>query len=188
MGPRIETERCLLRLPEMEDAPAISRYCGEYDVAKNTARIPHPYPALAAEMWVLMTRAGWTPQGNQSLTVEHDGQVIGGGGVFKRRPDADWELGYWIGRPWWGKGFATEIGQALMGFATGQLGASVLIAGHNADNPASGRVLEKLGFVYTGHTVELFGMARMGKALCRDMVWHDGTQPVPSRTESAIAH
>lgn len=170
MGPRIETERCLLRLPEMEDAPAISRYCGEYDVAKNTARIPHPYPALAAEMWVLMTRAGWTPQGNQSLTVEHDGQVIGGGGVFKRRPDADWELGYWIGRPWWGKGFATEIGQALVELGTKTLGACVLTAAHADDNPASGRVLEKLGFAYTGEAGEHFSMARMGQTRCLAMV------------------
>jgi RimJ/RimL family protein N-acetyltransferase len=171
MGPRIETERCLLRLPELEDAPAISRYCGEYDVAKNTARIPHPYPALAAEMWVLMTRAGWTPQGNQSLTVEHDGQVIGGGGVFRRTADAEWEIGYWIGRPWWGQGFATEIGRALVELGTKTLGARTLIAAHADDNPASGRVLEKLGFTYTGEAGQHFSMARMGQTRCLAMAW-----------------
>lgn len=170
MGPRIETARCLLRLPELDDAPAISRYCGEYDVAKNTARIPHPYPSLGAEMWVLITRAAWTPQGNQSLTVEHEGAVIGGGGVFRRTPNADWEIGYWIGRPWWGQGFATEIGQALVELGTQTLGASRLIAGHYDDNPASGRVLEKLGFGYTGKAEHLFAMARMGKARSLDMV------------------
>jgi RimJ/RimL family protein N-acetyltransferase len=170
MGPRIETARCLLRLPELDDAPAVSKYCGDYDVAKNTARIPHPYPGLAAEMWVLITRASWKPQGNQSLTVEHDGAVIGGGGVFRRRPDADWEIGYWIGKPWWGRGFATEIGQALVELGTKTLGADRLIAGHYDDNPASGRVLEKLGFRYTGEAEHLFAMARMGKARSLDMV------------------
>ena len=170
MGPRIETPRTLLRLPELEDAPAISRYCGDYDVAKNTARIPHPYPSLAAEMWILLTRAGWKPQGNQSLSIEHDGQVIGGGGVFRRTPDAEWEIGYWIGRPWWGQGFATEIGRALVELGRTTLGADRLIAGHYDDNPASGRVLEKLGFRYTGKSEPLFAMARMGRATSLDMV------------------
>ncbi|WP_203291221.1 GNAT family N-acetyltransferase [Maricaulis parjimensis] len=171
MGPRIETERCLLRLPEMADAPAVSLYCGDYDVAKNTARIPHPYPALGAEMWVLMTRASWKPQGNQSLTVEHAGEVIGGGGVFKRTPSSQWEIGYWIGKPWWGKGFATEIGQALVDLGTKTLGATRLTAAHADDNPASGRVLEKLGFAYTGETGEHFSMARMGQTRCLAMEW-----------------
>ena len=171
MGPRIETERCLLRLPEMADAPSVALYCGDYDVAKNTARIPHPYPSLGAEMWVLITRAGWKPQGNQSLTVEHGGQVIGGGGVFKRTPASQWEIGYWIGKPWWGKGFATEIGQALVDLGTKTLGASTLTAAHADDNPASGRVLEKLGFAYTGKTGQHFSMARMGPTRCLDMVW-----------------
>ena len=81
MGPRIDTERLMLRLPEMADAENISRYCGEFDVARMTSRIPHPYPVLAAELWVLQTRAAWRPGGNQSLTVEIDGQAAGGGGV-----------------------------------------------------------------------------------------------------------
>lgn len=170
MGPRIETQRCLLRLPELEDAPALSRYCGEYDVAKNTGSIPHPYPALSAEMWVMINRASWKPRGNQSLVVEHEGALIGGGGVFRRTADADWEIGYWIGKPWWGLGFATEIGKALVELGTDTLGADRLVAGHYDDNPASGRVLEKLGFSYTGEAGELFAMARMRKTRSLDMV------------------
>lgn len=170
MGPRIETDRCVLRLPELDDAPAIARWCGAFEVAKNTGSIPHPYPVLAVEMWVLVNRAGWKPQGNQSLVVEHEGAVIGGGGVFRRTPDAEWEIGYWIGKPWWGQGFATEIGHALVGLGTGTLGAGRLVAGHYDDNPASGRVLEKLGFAYTGEASDLFSMARLGKARSLDMV------------------
>ena len=118
----------------------------------------------------ISTRAAWTPQGNQSLTVEHEGAVIGGGGVFRRTPNADWEIGYWIGRPWWGQGFATEIGQALVELGTQTLGASRLIAGHYDDNPASGRVLEKLGFGYTGKAEHLFAMARMARVTSLNMV------------------
>ena len=91
--------------------------------------------------------------------------------MFRRTPNADWEIGYWIGRPWWGQGFATEIGQALVALGTQTLGASRLIAGHYDDNPASGRVLEKLGFGYTGKAEHLFAMARMARARSLDMVW-----------------
>ncbi|MDF1767888.1 GNAT family N-acetyltransferase [Maricaulis sp.] len=164
MGPRIETERLLMRLPEMGDAANISTFLGDYDVAKNTARVPHPYPILAAEMWVMTTRASWQPGGNLSLTVEMDGEVVGGGGVFKRTPDADWEIGYWIGKPWWGRGLATELGQGLVDYARDTLGTRRVIAGYYTDNPASGRVLEKLGFQHAGDGVRAFSMARMGPA------------------------
>lgn len=174
MGPRIETARLVMRLPELGDAETISTYLGDYDVAKHTARVPHPYPELSAEMWVLVTRASWQPGGNLSLTVEMDGELVGGGGVFKRTTGADWEIGYWISRPWWGRGLATELGHGLVGYASETLGTQRIIAGHYADNPASGRVLEKLGFQYTGDTAELFSMARMGKATSRDMVWQAG--------------
>lgn len=169
MGPRIDTERLMLRLPEMADAENISRYCGEFDVARMTSRIPHPYPVLAAELWVLQTRAAWRPGGNQSLTVEIDGQAAGGGGVFRRTPSSDWEIGYWIARPWWGRGFGTELGQTLIDFARAQLGAERIIAGHYADNPASGKILQKLGFEYTGEEPALFSMARLGRAPCKSM-------------------
>jgi len=164
MGPRIETERLVMRLPELEDAASIATYLGDNDVAKNTARVPHPYPALAAEMWVLATRAGWQPGGNLSLTVEMDGTVVGGGGVFKRTAGADWEIGYWIGKPWWGQGLATEVGQGLISHARDTLGTRQVIAGYYTDNPASGRVLEKLGFRPNGDVVRAFSMARMGSA------------------------
>ena len=170
MGPQIETERTLLRLPEIHDAPALTRYLGDYEVAKNTARVPHPYPGLGAEMWVLVTRASWRPEGNQSLIVVHEGEVIGGGGVFRRSAGADWEIGYWIAPPAWGRGFATEVGRALIALGRDRLGATRLIAGHYHDNPASGRVLEKLGFAYTGKEEPLFAMARMEKTVSRDMV------------------
>jgi len=164
MGPRIETERLLMRLPELGDAADISTYLGDYDVAKNTSRVPFPYPPLAAEMWILTTRAGWQPGGNLSLTVEMDGQVVGGGGIFKRTGDADWEIGYWIGKPWWRQGLATEMGRGLVDYAHDTMGTRRVIAGYFKDNPASGRVLEKLGFRHQGDGVRVFSMARMGPA------------------------
>lgn len=170
MGPQIQTERLLLRLPELQDAPQIALYAGDLDIAKMTTRIPHPYPQQAVEMWILTTRAAYRAGGNVAFSVLHDGEVIGGGGLFRRRPDRDWEIGYWIGKPWWGKGFATELGRGLVDFAAQEFGAGQIIAGHYDDNPASGRVLEKLGFAYTGDAHTEFSMARLGQANCLEMV------------------
>lgn len=188
MGPRIETERLLMRLPELKDAPALSRYAGDYDVAKMTSRIPSPYPELAAELWILQTRAAYRPGSNVTLIVEHEGEVIGSGGVFKRHVDADWEIGYWIAKPVWGKGFGTEIGAAMVRFACDELKARRVIAGHYADNPASGRILEKLGFAYTGEEPALFSIARMGRAPCKSMRWDPviGSARLQSLAEAAI--
>lgn len=169
MGPHIKTERLELRLPELDDAPDLARLSGDYDVAKNTSRIPSPYPVLAAEMWILSTRAGYRPGRSIALTATRNGQVAGGGGIFKRRPDAHWEIGYWIAKPFWGQGLATEMGEALIRFAIDDMGAERIIAGHNADNPASGRVLEKLGFAYDGREEPSWSMARLGKAAVRYM-------------------
>lgn len=170
MGPQIRTERLLIRLPRLSDAASISMFAGDRDIARMTTRIPHPYPQPAAEMWVLMTRAGYEPGSNLAMTVELDGQPVGGGGLFRRRPDQDWEIGYWIGKPWWGRGLATELGEALVAFGASDYGADRIIAGHYDDNPASGRVLEKLGFAYTGTAREEFSMARLGPANCLEMV------------------
>lgn len=169
MGPQIRTERLLVRLPQISDADSIALYAGDLDIARMTTRIPHPYPRPAAEMWVLMTRAGYAAGGNMALTVEYESKAIGGGGLFRRAPDSDWEIGYWIGKPWWGRGLATELGEGLLAFARDELGTQRVIAGHYDDNPASGRVLEKLGFAYTGRSRAEFSMARMGRATCLDM-------------------
>lgn len=173
MGPRIETERLLLRPPEMRDAPEIARYAGDYDIAKMTKLIPHPYPVPAAEMWVLMRRAGWGKSASRHLIVQtreaDGGRMCGMAGIFRRSPESEWEIGYWIAKHYWGRGLATEAGQALIDYARHELAASVVTAGHYDDNPASGRVLEKLGFRYTGEACEQFCLGRLARANCLGM-------------------
>jgi RimJ/RimL family protein N-acetyltransferase len=91
--------------------------------------------------------------------------------------EATWELGYWFGVPYWGLGYASEAAQAVMAWARDQLGALVFGAGHFVDNPASGAVLRKLGFVPTG-PAELFGLARQCVSPCDRYVWPEGAAPV----------
>lgn len=173
MGPRIETRRLLLRPPEMADARDIARYAGDYDIAKMTMMIPHPYPLPAAEMWILSHLAGWDKSANRHLIVQTrdcDGrEMCGMTGIFRRGADGDWEIGYWIAKPFWGRGFATEAGQALIDYARNELAAAVVTAGHYDDNPASGRVLKKLGFRYTGEACAQFSLGRLARANCLEM-------------------
>lgn len=84
--------------------------------------------------------------------------------LFRSTPDAALEIGYWIGKPYWGQGLSTEAARAIIKEARETLGVEALLAGAFADNPASLRVLQKLGFKPTGIEEMYFSMARMKKA------------------------
>jgi RimJ/RimL family protein N-acetyltransferase len=93
-------------------------------------------------------------------------QLVGTAGLG-RRPDGAVELGYWIARPYWGLGYATEAARAVLDIARDSLRLNTLVAGHFLDNPASGRVLEKVGFRPTGEIGQRHSVGRGGAAPCR---------------------
>ncbi len=132
-----------------------------------------PCPVPAAGMWILMRLAGWDNTANRHLIVQtreaEGGEMCGMAGIFQRSPDSEWEIGYWIAKPFWGRGLATEAGQALVDYARNELAAPAVTAGHYDDNPASGRVLEKLGFRYTGQACQQFSLGRLARANCLEM-------------------
>lgn len=172
MRDRIETGRLILRPLEITDAPAITHHCRDGSVARHTARIPHPYPLIAAELFILGIRAsaGQRPMNVYAITTGDTGDLAGTCGVFKRHTDdPDWEIGYWIGPDAQGRGYATEAAGGLIEAIHADLAPPRITAGHFEDNPASGRVLEKLGFTYTGGTTQLFCMGRLAHATSRDM-------------------
>jgi RimJ/RimL family protein N-acetyltransferase len=148
---RIETERLLLRMPERSDIPALVPLLGDWDVARTLGRVPHPYSENdAAEFFDrLGSRLGHQPDLTFGITLKSDGAYIGGCGVHLREND-EFELGYWIGKLHWGNGYATEAARAATRAAFESLSLQRLTAGWFEDNPASGRVLEKLGFVPDG--------------------------------------
>ncbi len=178
MNAIIETSRLSLRAFQQEDAPRLSYFLGDYDVAKMTATVPHPYPVLSAEGWILMASASRAKGDNFpfAVTTPRDG-LIGSCGVKRRTLSGvvAWELGYWIGKPYWGEGYASEAAQAVIDWARKDLGAEVFTAGHYADNPASGRVLQRLGFARTG-AAHAWGLARQAAVACERYVWPEGTQ------------
>ena len=144
--PRLETHRLLLRPPEYSDASAITTWLGDYDVAKNLASAPHPY--READALAFVTRAAERRARGEgfcfSVLRKPDELFLGDCALSLK--DGRYEIGYWFGKPYWNQGYATEAVRRLLGFAFHDLKAEAVWAGWFHDNPASGRVLEKLGF------------------------------------------
>ena len=122
------------------DAARIAELAGEWDIARMTARIPYPYSEPLAHQWL----RGIEP-GEFVRAIELGGELIGAVG-YMPASDGSAEIGYWIGKPWWGQGFATEAAQALVRYCFARGGFGRLTCCHFVDNPASARVISKLGF------------------------------------------
>lgn len=147
---RLETSRLLLRPSEEDDIPALLPLIGDIDVARNLSRVPHPYGEPDAHAYLALAReqrlAG--TDFNFAIVRKADGVYMGGCGLHLR--GGEWEFGYWLGKPYWGLGYATEAARRLLAHAFGILRLEQLIAVYFHDNPASGRVLAKLGCVPDG--------------------------------------
>lgn len=150
------TERLLLRPGWAEDAPALARAIGEEAVVRNLARVPWPYVLGDAERFLAMPQHPKRPR--FLITLRGNGELIGGGGLHGEEP----EIAYWLARAHWGRGYATEAGRALIAFADLSLRLPRLTGRHAIDNPASGRVLRKLGFVAAGRSL-MHSLARAGE-------------------------
>jgi len=145
--PVLETARLVLRAPQLDDAEALTSLINDRRIAENTARIPHPYTLADAEGFIASANK---ENGRASfVTTLADGTIIGGCGVG-RLSGTDPEIGYWLGVPYWGNGYATEVARAVIDHAFTELGYERLEAGARVSNPASRRVLEKCGFQWTG--------------------------------------
>ncbi len=159
------TPRLLLRPGWNEDAPALARAIADVAVVRNLASAPWPYGVADAEAFLSAPRDAALPFFLISERTAAAPRIIGAC-ELRRRASGAVELGYWIARAHWGQGFATEACQALIDIAR-TLKLPRLEAAHFVDNPASGRVLEKLGFVATGLSMPSFSCARGGEAMTR---------------------
>ena len=138
------TPRLLLRPGFPEDAPALATAIADQAIVRNLAVVPWPYGLRDAEAFLASPRDPVLPSLLIFERTPAEPRLIGSCGLG-RRPSGAVELGYWIARPYWGRGFATEACSALIDIAR-TLGLASLEASHFIDNPASARVLEKLGF------------------------------------------
>jgi len=148
----LTTDRLTLRPFVQTDARAVQALCGNWNVARMLAVVPHPYPDGLAEDWIA-GQADKRARGEEYVfAIEHDGEVIGAVGLERRshtRRDI-YEIGYWIAEEWWGQGLASEAAGRVVRYAFDELGVTRLTSGHFDENPASGKVLAKCGFQVTG--------------------------------------
>jgi RimJ/RimL family protein N-acetyltransferase len=159
------TDRLLLRPGWAEDAPALAAAMTDEQIVRNLATAPWPYGLKEAEAFLAAPRDPVLPSFLLFARTAGAPELVGSCG-FARRPTGAVELGYWIARSHWSKGYATEAGHQLVEIAR-TLGLAQLEAGHFIDNPASGRVLEKLGFIPTGLTAPRLSCARGAEAMSR---------------------
>jgi RimJ/RimL family protein N-acetyltransferase len=140
------TPRLRLRTPVMADASRIAMFIGDWDVVKFLASPPYPYTEADAKQWL----AKQPPETGANYVVVHANGVIGVVGVEIRQATGEFELGYWLAKPFWGRGFMTEaVGVVIRALRTCDPKAPLNVA-HFEDNAGSAGVIRKLGFVPTG--------------------------------------
>ncbi len=146
----LDTARLHLRRPVEHDVGAIISIAGDWEVARRLARVPHPYRAADAQFFlrhVVPNEPTWV------LVWRETSRVVGVMSLAPAPGERSAELGYYIARDQWGRGLATEAGLEITRVGFESFGCLKLTSGYHADNPASGRVLAKLGFSIVGTSI-----------------------------------
>jgi ribosomal-protein-alanine N-acetyltransferase len=151
--PTVSTERLVLGAFDDAEAPELQQLAGAKEIADTTLMIPHPYKLEHAEQFIALQRDG-VAEGQELIFAIHrqaDARLIGTVALREIDPvHLQAELGYWIGVPYWNHGYATEAARAVVALGFERLGLNRIYAHHMARNPASGRVLERIGMQREG--------------------------------------
>lgn len=180
----IRTQRLFLRPAWREDAPALARTLGDWEIVRNLSRVPWPYTEAEAAAFCGGACPG--PREGRFLIFWRDPEglpTLAGGigfGPFREAGHAT-ELGYWLGRDFQRRGIAVEAGRAVLELIFMGLRLPHVAAAHHVDNPASGKVLRRLGFTQTGRTLAYPALARGGQVEAHEYMltadeWRAGRQ------------
>ena len=150
--PILETSRLILRSFRKDDAAAVKRLAGDWEIADTTLNVPHPYEDGMAEEWIEAHGPGYEAEklATFAVVLRDTEELIGTIGLRINRDVNKGDLGYWIGKPYWNLGYATEAARAVIAFGFDELELNRIYAGHFARNPSSGRVMEKIGMLREG--------------------------------------
>lgn len=149
--PVLSTKRLGLRSFSVADAAAVQHLAGDRKVAVSTLSIPHPYPDGLAENWIRTHPRDFERKKAVTFAITLANQTLCGAIGLGLVPEFDLaELGYWIGVPYWGHGYCTEAAEAIVAYGFETLKLHRIQSTHFSDNPASGRVMQKLGMSYEG--------------------------------------
>ena len=150
--PTIETQRLRLRPFNPADAPDVQRLASERDVAVNTVDVPHPYEDGVAEEWIGSHQEKFERGEEVNFAIVHpeQGFLIGFISLIINPKSESGALRYWIGKPYWNNGYCTEASRAVIEYGFETLGLNRIHARHFTRNPASGRVMQKIGMTHEG--------------------------------------
>ncbi len=148
----LRSSRLTLRTPLREDAEAIARHLSDFGVSGNLARVPHPYSVADAEAWLNDLPENPPPGETAFMIAVDDGEVAGNVGFHERRKGVA-DIGYYLGRPFWGRGLMTEAVRAALDWYFAVTGAKEVGSGVFHFNAASLAIQKKLGFVVTGRSL-----------------------------------
>ncbi|MFF2091068.1 GNAT family N-acetyltransferase [Paenibacillus sp. NPDC058174] len=156
MLPTLETDRLILRPFELSDASEVQRLAGHIEIAQMTLSIPHPYPDGGAEIWIRSSKNN-SREGNGfpfAVVTKDEDKLIGCISLNLSKPHRKAELGYWLGKPYWGQGYSTEAARRVLSFGFQELGLNKIYAIAMVKNPASANVMKKLGMKWEGELKE----------------------------------
>jgi len=170
----LTTERLTLSVPEARDIPRILEYAKNPVISRNLLTFPHPYYEKDAIFWInLANQCHQNGEGYIfAIRSKEDGLLMGGIGLDVNKLHNRAEVGYWLGEPHWGKGYATEGTLEMIRFGFETLGLNKITSAHFDYNPGSGRVIEKSGFIKEGllmdqakkddgyHHMHVYGLTR----------------------------
>jgi len=147
--PNIKTERLVLRPFCLKDASDVQRMAGNFNVAKMTLNVPHPYLPGMAEEWIEIHPKNWKAGTGSSyaITSKTTKELFGAISLVSIE-NGQASMGYWIGEPFWGNGYCSEAAVALVQYGFASLGLGRIYAEHLSINPASGRVMQKIGMTH----------------------------------------
>lgn len=153
------TRRLTLRPPLEVDAEAITQALGNPNVSRMLSRVPQPYAKTDAREWIARAQ-----KDQESCHFAIYGQALLGVISVEQKADT-YNLGYWLAEPHWGKAYMSEAARAVLSYAFRTLGCQAIQSGAYEDNPASRRILEKLGFE-SNRTIQDFNVTRKCDVPC----------------------
>ncbi len=154
--PVIKTDRLILRPFEVNDSPEVNKYAGDKKISSNTVSIPYPYDEEMAKEWI----KGHPQRFREGKGVDYaviqqeDQKLVGAIGLNINDTHKHAELGYWVGMPYWGKGYATEASAGLLRYGFEERHLNRIYAYYFVSNPASGRVMQNIGLQLEGRLRE----------------------------------
>jgi len=150
--PTIKSKRLILRPFKISDAKTVHRLAGDSAVTDTTLNIPDPYRVEMAEEWISNHTSKFEAGENATFAIvsRNPKNLVGAMGLIIESKFDRAELGYWIGKPYWNRGYCTEAGHAVLKFSFSDLTLNRVYAHHFSRNPASGKVMKKLGMIREG--------------------------------------